>query len=524
MINVNQITSQLAKMPDPMLQQYAQMHKGDPYILSLALAESNRRKEMRAGAQMGAQQQPKVVDQEIQGMAAPMPEHVGIGQLPMNNPGYADGGIVAFGGGGDVPRYADTGLVDENLPLWAQSLRAQRLKNAAEQAKQLEAERVRNMALANAQGFVRPGMPNDPRLLGTTPSDETVGAVPSAPPVPPTGPGPGATPPAPTGGARGAGPGQTAAPTGGLTALPGMQTASQLYQAARESVPLVDPAAAEREALGLEGIRGAQERLKTRQEELEKEGDVFKPRAERLAQREGQLSKDEATNQSLAIMMAGFTTMATPGGLAAALGKGAMVGTEKFAAGLDKIRAAQDKLEEAKDNLDTLRLNRKDMNARDIRALQADIDKAKLDARKLGIEGIMAASDLKEKQAAKLVDVGAEQEKTRYQGAVELRGREIGARATLGAAAMSPDRIAFQAALAKHKGDAVAAYREMQEAKREPMTREKALAQWTTPGAAAMIQSQFPNVKTFEDYWAIASGGGGGGGDGIKFLGVRPSP
>ena len=77
MINVNQITSQLAKMPDPMLQQYAQMHKGDPYILSLALAESNRRKEMRAGAQMNAPQQPKVVDQEIQGMAAPMPENVG---------------------------------------------------------------------------------------------------------------------------------------------------------------------------------------------------------------------------------------------------------------------------------------------------------------------------------------------------------------------------------------------------------------------------------------------------------------
>ena len=51
MINVNQITAQLARMPDQSLQRYAAMHKEDPYILSLALAESNRRKEMRAGAQ-----------------------------------------------------------------------------------------------------------------------------------------------------------------------------------------------------------------------------------------------------------------------------------------------------------------------------------------------------------------------------------------------------------------------------------------------------------------------------------------
>jgi hypothetical protein len=38
MINVNQITSQLAKMPDQALQQYASMHKNDPYTVALALA------------------------------------------------------------------------------------------------------------------------------------------------------------------------------------------------------------------------------------------------------------------------------------------------------------------------------------------------------------------------------------------------------------------------------------------------------------------------------------------------------
>jgi len=113
MINVNQITAQLARMPDQALQQFAAMHKTDPYTLSLALSESNRRKQMRRGAQMQQQPQPKVVDQELAEMAQPqaMPEDVGIGQLPAPNmQGMAAGGIVAFEEGGEVPRFQEGGL------------------------------------------------------------------------------------------------------------------------------------------------------------------------------------------------------------------------------------------------------------------------------------------------------------------------------------------------------------------------------------------------------------------------------
>ena len=124
MINVNQITSQLAKMPDPALQQYAMLHKNDPYTVSLALSESTRRKQMRAAAQaqQGMGEQPKVVDQGIaemmppqpqmaQGQAQAMPEDLGIATLNAPNMetmaaaeggivGYADGGMVAFAKGG----------------------------------------------------------------------------------------------------------------------------------------------------------------------------------------------------------------------------------------------------------------------------------------------------------------------------------------------------------------------------------------------------------------------------------------
>lgn len=102
MINVQTLTSTLAKLPDPALQQYAQMHKNDPYVVALAVSESNRRKEMRTAAQAQGVPpgQPPVVDEAIQGMQAQLPEAQGIGMLPAPNMQFADGGVVGYSRGG----------------------------------------------------------------------------------------------------------------------------------------------------------------------------------------------------------------------------------------------------------------------------------------------------------------------------------------------------------------------------------------------------------------------------------------
>jgi hypothetical protein len=112
MLNVNQITSRLAMMPDQALKQFAQMHKDDPYTVSLAISESNRRKEMRAGGHQ-MMQQPKVADEDIAQIGAPqqntLPEQQGIGAIPAPNmQGMAGGGIVAFDRGG---RTGDVGAM-----------------------------------------------------------------------------------------------------------------------------------------------------------------------------------------------------------------------------------------------------------------------------------------------------------------------------------------------------------------------------------------------------------------------------
>lgn len=130
MIDVNEITSTLRGMPDQQLQQYAAMHKGDPYILALAVSESNQRKKLRMASQgqAGNQPMPKVADAAIANMAQQLPENQGIAQIPTPNiQGMADGGIAGYdegmpqggmfdfaqrsepvvrmAGGGEVPRY-----------------------------------------------------------------------------------------------------------------------------------------------------------------------------------------------------------------------------------------------------------------------------------------------------------------------------------------------------------------------------------------------------------------------------------
>jgi hypothetical protein len=124
--DIQDITDSLALMPDPALQQYAQMHKDDPYVMSLAMSESNRRKKLRAAqqGQAGQMPQPKVVDQAIAAMNAPPPQQMppqqpapqgapqgqGIAQLPTPNlQGMADGGIAGYDDEEDVQGMARGG-------------------------------------------------------------------------------------------------------------------------------------------------------------------------------------------------------------------------------------------------------------------------------------------------------------------------------------------------------------------------------------------------------------------------------
>ena len=139
-IDQRDITSQLRMMDDRALQQYAAMHKNDPYVFPLAFQESQNRQKIRMSgqAQAAGQEMPKVNDAALMAMAPP--EDQGIGQLAAPNiQNMADGGIAGYdeeqgmatggmggmfnfaqqsepvvrmAGGGHIPRYQGIPLED----------------------------------------------------------------------------------------------------------------------------------------------------------------------------------------------------------------------------------------------------------------------------------------------------------------------------------------------------------------------------------------------------------------------------
>ena len=103
MFSVQDLMSRLTMMPDAQLQQYAAANKTDPYVLSLAMSEHNRRAQMRNAAQaLQAGQVPPmtVADQALMSMQ-PQPSMGGIAALPADVD-VAEGGIAGYAEGGDV--------------------------------------------------------------------------------------------------------------------------------------------------------------------------------------------------------------------------------------------------------------------------------------------------------------------------------------------------------------------------------------------------------------------------------------
>ena len=361
MIDVNKITSTLAKLPDQQLQQYAQMHKNDPYIMALAMSESNRRKEMRASGQGAAQEQPKVVDQMVAEMAPQqMPEEMGIGQIPAGDMNFAGGGIVAFADGGDVERYSGEfgSFVDGINPLTGTFYMPE-----AESARP-DPESMRRVA---SSPYTTPPTPpvsaESAALLQRFPKPS------SAPKAPPP-----REERAPAAG--------NASPAGGFASIDALQQkyfgdldAQQgKFQTMRQGL--------------VQGIKDlAANNLSDIDAEIAKRGDVYKGREERLSKQEKELAGMGNRYLGLSLLQAGAAMMSTPGGLAAALGRGAVVGADRYAAGLEKINAAQAKFAEARDRLDDLRINRDDMNAKDRRAALRESRAADLKGLELFLSG-----------------------------------------------------------------------------------------------------------------------------------------
>jgi hypothetical protein len=422
-----------------------------------------------------------------------LPEELGIGALPAGEMNFAGGGIVAFADGGDVERFngsqsqfvQDVAGIPGMYDKWWQANReSDRIKaeqeRAMEQRRQAELAARQKTSFANylfgsperetegkaelAQlaampvgaparsgsmpepGYTRPGMLYDPRLATPATMPVASDAAPTAAPTADTGRK------APKAGL------EAAAAAKADTGPSGIDALQQKYFGAIDQ-----------EVGGLRNARAglvagiadlAAKNLAATKADIEKRGDVYKGREERLAKQEKGLEGMGDKNMGLALLQAGAAMMSTPGGLGVALGKGVQIGSERYAAGLDKLEAAKAKFAEARDRLDDLRINRDDMNTRDIRAAEKEARESQLKGKELLYNGLVSDLGIKQKNVTAIFGAAAnalETDKKIASSEKIAAGQERGANARAG---RNPQLELLQALQADPK--LMTAYRNMQ--------------------------------------------------------------
>lgn len=458
MLNVNQITATLAKLPDASLQQYAQMHKNDPYMLSLAVAESNRRKQMRESAQTKAavsQGRPEtVVDQQI-AQIAQMPEQMGIGQLPAGNMDFAGGGIVAFADGGETEARNPYAFL--NPGDWMSRIGGvfEHGIDAEATKRRRRAEEERRMAELMEPNRPRPSL--DEAAYGAPPPAQSPAATQPAPATPPMA----AVPPAGLGrlsasmSSRGsAGTGTGAGPIDVNKAL----AAAELRLNQQE-----DPAGKLYETLGQQKKEMAEAGVSGLEAINKKYDDVYKGRRERLDKREGELGKMRDEGLGMALLQAGAAMMTTPGKLGVAIGRGVDVGSKQYATGIERLRTAQEKLSDARDRLEEAESARGETSAREMLKARQGVRAAGIETSEAMIKHTMDTQKVNRQTAIEMVKAQVQMAEGAMDRDVRLQSERIRA----GAQRDTPDMQFWQALVAKHGGDAIKAQEEYQRTKGE---------------------------------------------------------
>lgn len=420
MLNVNAITAKLAKLPDQQLQQYAAMNKQDPYVLSLAVSEANRRKAMRSSAQAQApQQQPSVADQEIAQMGG------GIAALPAGDMDFAEGGVVGYAGGARVTPYSArmqevSSRIDSiltNLPRGglsalspAQISEYQSLVKELNKYKALDSQQARIAELeTEAQGTGARALAAQRQLADTQrrldtglqsiePSESDITAPPMAPPMDLSAQK-AAVPVIDVNGTmqRGASDAdfmralgraaqaQPEAPAQPRFEVPEAQGIAQIAPAdyagaigkLRSLYPKTDTSGLS--AINKERYKEDQARddarIKREQEFQAEQGEYGKERAAQLEERGKRIEEESAQSKGMAILQAGLAMMSGTSEYALEnIGKGAMAGLAQYKGDLKELSKRRDALEDATFALADAQRSEKRVNRDRLEALQEKRD------------------------------------------------------------------------------------------------------------------------------------------------------
>jgi tetratricopeptide (TPR) repeat protein len=376
MNEVPDLTAKLSMLPSSGLQQFAQLHKSDPYIMALVMSESNRRKKLQQAGQQSQGEAPKVVDQMISSLA--LPEDRGIAQLPAPNmANMADGGIAGYSddeegyAAGGVPGYADKGAVEEELPRgvfrvgdklmymgvdkkpheYTPEAQKPGLLDTAKSAWAFANRNANNFPTSIAAPPAPPAPPGAPTFQ--TPNQQ--GFMPGGSTPPPVAP-----PPAPDNIPADRPPAAPTAPRVAPTSvpLPEAMTPQQSMDAAQQ---FVKPGADQLKA----DLLARQDRVKQENEQnladyqkgLGALPEAYKGYEERLKAQEASAGQEKEDAKGMAIFKAGLAIMAgsSPNALQN-IGKGAMVGAEDYQGALKDFKKAALERDKAFADIENARL------------------------------------------------------------------------------------------------------------------------------------------------------------------------
>lgn len=449
--NVNQITSKLATLNDQQLQQYAQMHQDDAYVLALAVSEKNRRAALRNSAQAQQAPQGTVAEQEVAEMA---PAGISTLEAPaIDELGAAAGGVVGYAGGGETAWWEDEldrihaapeegRLADEALRERMREVSAEReelnkrfydalnYNEDAERAKQ----RLANDAVARQQAAELQGAQNRTAL---NQADAGLRSLPAAANAPVVDPAPDKMPAADrTGGAPRPTPDQRALETAGVGAgrapvtggaptqtpeqpaeLGGLAGLRQMMDTnSKEVAALQERQQANTKAYydGLAADAAAEQaEFKERTKDQDK---TFDEKRGRISERQAELDKERKQARAFAIIRAGLAMMSGESPYALVnIGRGAQEGLNQFAIDTQRIDKAREGLREELDKIAELQMQMRS-------ATGEKLSQLKKEERKLKREGEFKAVEL---ATAAGLENAREQGKVLWNGVVGATIKEI---------------------------------------------------------------------------------------------------
>jgi hypothetical protein len=337
-----------------------------------------------------------------------LPEDQGIATLPVGNMDFAEGGIVAFGSGGDVPGYAGgvfTGKPEDYVytggigqPYYVDApynprnpsplipLKGRKFATKEEAVNAIKALSNPLSAVPTALAPTTPPINYDP-ATATRRSMYADNAAPPPPPPPPLKPvvEPGLPAITPTPFER--------------TTLPNVSVAGQtqmIDEAMPKSGEIVDPLAKEKQELNDARTQAAARQVNLFEQEVQKRKPAFEDRIKKLDEKETRVNTMADHNFNMSLLEAGLAMMSGDSPHAFVnIGKGAQVGMKSYAEGQAKIEAARDKMEEARARIEEFRRSEDMMTNKERRAYLRDYENTFVAGKELMYQGAKEAYGMK---------------------------------------------------------------------------------------------------------------------------------